>query len=671
MATISEQYIRQIKTKRLHLKFTKQHTRKGILLQRLQLINGFAVLITIQRQDWSNFKNLGIIIKAYTVSSQQTFTFSLDTEKLRHYMAIELGVPAVSVGDILSVQNLHSLAKSRLMVRRSRNNAKVPKVFFSTHALGMQGNKVLLTGHRIATVPFIVTLYSSVNTYSASCYHMPSSSILIATISISELAKQIKHESTSSADSSSASDFKEPEILRQSNAKALHLYLLKSLVLDLRDQNFRVVFRSQLEKSRRLELVVTLQRVWRGHCGRKVALRLMLSTTLRIRVDRTSSSYYFINRRTGISSWDKPKLLNRFDLPVEDKWCDIVYEQYSAPSVSSSSSSLSIRTIQYVNPAWGAYSHLSTYHAAYLIQRGYRNHMLKVYQLSSQEFKRVVDLMHLAKGSYDKDSSKLVHVVNFALVTHFIEGNERLARVLYKQAMGMSESSPLVIRAHALFLLGVVEAPILSNRDKAIAFFRDAALRDKLILKFELAHLMLKFAVYCNPRSSQALLNLSLAEYFVYNESNKSEKLLRRALGFEPFNERLVETWKYFKIIFVEKKDMFFPASVLNGANTSKGSKKLVTTHGRTVLEDPSWAGWSYVERDERGFSLTGGVRPEPYWLHTVSGETCWEQPDFQKEWEKRLRRSKFEGNQKGLDYYFDAITSTYFQHHPLTNTFQ
>ena len=115
MEALSAQYMYNLKLKRIRLKATRAMDKKGLLYQRLRKVNQFAVLIQISRHDWRNFKNLGVTVKAYVLQSQETFRFEIPTDLLRHYMMQELRAPAVSVGDILSKENLDRLMRSRLM----------------------------------------------------------------------------------------------------------------------------------------------------------------------------------------------------------------------------------------------------------------------------------------------------------------------------------------------------------------------------------------------------------------------------------------------------------------------------------------------------------------------------------------------------------------------------
>lgn len=648
---LSAQHMIYLRAKQQRLKIEKLHNAKALMYMRLRNVNRHTLVVKISRSDWRNFKNLSVVISVYVLGSQHTYKFELSTDTFRAYMATELNVSAVTVGDLLDKRNLDSLMKSRLIVRESlRDGKKVPKVILSSHGLGQQGNRCRVGGLRIGGHAFVVTLYSTVSAYTASCYHVDSCTVLNTTVTVTEVAKWVASELKPLAP---IDEFEESDLLKPSNCKQLYKFLLENLLLDLRKKSFKILFRCQYERIRKWDYAVLIQRVLRGHRGRRAALQLILKQLIRVR-DIPSGLYYYLNRATGTSSWEKPSVLRRIDLPVENKWMDY---QFMGPAGV---------IVHYVNPARGVYTHLSTTHAARIVQSLYRNHMLKIHRLSVADIARVRKVITQAKSNYDKDSKKLMNVVNFALVSFIIDSNELLARVLIAQALELVDSSPLVLRAHGLFLLSVCEAPVMVNRDRAIDMFELSSKRDPTVLKFELAYQMLKYALYTNPRKSQFLLSIALAEHFIYHEKMRAEVYLRRALILDSFNERLVENWKYFKDIYTEKKNLYHPPAAYEKANTTKGSKKTLM-HGRTVLEDPSWAGWSYVERDGNGI----GENVEPYWYNSYTGECSWGAPDFQREWRKRLLRSKFEGMKYGLESYFDTYTSAYFQYHPLTDTYQ
>jgi hypothetical protein len=82
---------------------------------KMRKVNRYSVLIKISRRDWRNFKDLGIVIKAYILHTQETFRFEITTDMLRMYMCQELKVSVVTVGDLLDPKHLDMLVCSRLM----------------------------------------------------------------------------------------------------------------------------------------------------------------------------------------------------------------------------------------------------------------------------------------------------------------------------------------------------------------------------------------------------------------------------------------------------------------------------------------------------------------------------------------------------------------------------
>jgi hypothetical protein len=291
--------------------------------------------------------------------------------------------------------------------------------------------------------------------------------------------------------------------------------------------------------------------------------------------------------------------------------------------------------------------------------------------------------------------------------------DETAARELYLEAMKLSDTNPLVLRSYALFLLSTCEHPLKSTRDRALFFLRDAKIRDPDRLKFNTAYsICFKYGCYKNPNDYRSILNLGLATYFVYNDLELSEKMLRRAVSMAPFEPRIIENWKFLRDKFPEKKILFNPKSRVQNLNTSIGGKK-VMMHGLLVQEDPAWAGWVYYAQQEIKRAATPKLevkksssadedegddlleeeeraekskaeeklvsaddeflalnRPEPYWYNPATGEKSLDPPDFQEQWKIRMKRSKYEGLKDGLEHYYDPITSTYFQYHSLTDTF-
>ena len=385
-------------------------------------------------------------------------------------------------------------------------------------------------------------------------------------------------------------------------------------------------------------------------------ISLVDSFMLKVRVNvKDPKKVYYVNRKTGQSQWEKPSLLKSQDLPTKimNKWYSLMYNHEGTLYE------------HYVNPYNGRYTHLSYDKAARTIQSLVRNHLLKLILITRDVLQKVVPLVKNAENVYEKNKDQLRAVINYALVAHIVHKNEPLGKELYIRSLDLSEASPLVTRSFAFYILCTCEPPLLLAREKALRWLADAKRRDENHDKFKMAYNVYRYALLHRPKDPQTLINLSLVEILVYNNKSKAEKMLRRAIAIAPFDPRVVEIWNYLKDQFPERQLLYNAASAIEQVDTSKGGKKRVI-HGRPCAENPSWAGWCYVTEDPYKMTKILG----PYWYNPVTGREKILKPDFQKEWNKRKLRSKFEGEKHGLEIYFDPLTSCHFQYHVMSDTY-
>ena len=220
--------------------------------------------------------------------------------------------------------------------------------------------------------------------------------------------------------------------------------------------------------------------------------------------------------------------------------------------------------------------------------------------MTKEELRRVVPFCNRAKRDYDNDAGtkKLMPVINLALVSHVVWGEEEAAKKLYIEAIGLSEANPLVTRAFGLFVLGTCEAPVGPNRERALKLLSDAKRRDDLHHKFAMASLLYRFGNLCRPRDVKALCNRALVDCLLHGDHWNGERVMRRALSINPFEQRVLEIWNYLKDRFVDVQREYQPVARVAGINTLKGGKKRMV-HGRLATECPDWAGWVFIEEDE------------------------------------------------------------------------
>ena len=273
---------------------------------------------------------------------------------------------------------------------------------------------------------------------------------------------------------------------------------------------------------------------------------------------------------------------------------------------------------------------------------------------------------------------KLAHVINYAIVLHVVECDEAGAKEVYREAVDLSESNPLVTRCYAFYLLSTCEPPIALNRDRALLLLNDAKRKDEDHSRFEIAFQLFQFGVLRSPTNPVTLVNLALVNCILYNNNYLGEKLLRRALAVAPFEERVMEIWKYLKDRFPERTIMYNPLSRINKMKASitetmeemkKNKRALKMVHGRPVLENHQWAGWVYVPDDV--YKASKRIKEKiPYWYNPADGTETIDPPDFQEQWAIRRARSHYQVTEYGLEQFYDPLTSDYFQYHPLTDSY-
>ena len=658
MKKIKEQQIVIQKARRARLKRKRQLERKGIIYKEIKRINGVMALLTLWRKDNRSYsKDYGIIIQIYIPKSQMTYKFPIEEKDLRTYMMIELKVEALSANDLLDKRNLEMVVATRLIIRESVRPGQPPQVLFSKQGLGQRGAIAMTRGKVISKHLFVCELYETGSDVSVQAYHQLSSTTFNIKISILDLRDWARQHHRDTCQGSEFERQKDPDIVKPSRKLDLFRWAINNMVVDTRKGRFKVLFACQMQRSRKLEMVMKMQAVFRMAMARPLAIRLLDRHFLVVRVSHKADekNVYYVDRRSGVSSWDKPKLLRSSDLPTKPKnvWYSVKYLHGD------------LHYEHYVNPYNGRYTHLSINRAATIIQCLARNHLLKLIQIPQDILKTVVPLVKSAADIYERNNRSLRAVINHALVTHIVNFDELNGKRLYVDSLDLSEASPLVTRAFAMYLLCSCEPPLQLAREKALRWLADAKRRDSSHKKFTTAYNIYRFSLLNKPKHVQAMLNLALAELLIYGNKMRSEKLMRRALAADPFNTRVIEMWNYVKEQFPERQLMYYPAS-RDVISTKHGGKKRLI-HARPCMEDPAWAGWCYVTEDPYKQTKVQG----PYWYNPVNGRERTKEPDFKKEFEERRVRSKFEGEKDGLEMYFDPLTSSHFQYHLLSDTYQ
>ena len=477
-------------------------------------------------------------------------------------------------------------------------------------------------------------------------------------------------------------------------------------MVDSRRNSYKIVFMCQYEKSRKIESITMLQAAVRGYLSRVRYLQTIFAYILKVNTNTEGSSYY-INCRTGLSTWTKPGIVGRSELPEpQNKWHSMAYEQQG------------YWYEQFVNPFNGRFTHLSIDKAVRLIQAVVRNALLRVVYLPLPRLKKVVTIHRDHVAHYEvlgPLTKQLGTVINHAMAMQVINLDEIHCTDVYKHALELSGSSPLVCRAYAIHLISTCKAPIAVSRERALKQLTNSLRIDEHMQKFETALTLYEYACIRHPTDYRALLNLALVDILVYKNVHRGEKLLRRAIAANPFQERVLEIWTYLKDSFPDRNLLHYPQSrieLITNKSVELGGKRR-ELHGWIVTESPNWAGWCYcseqdnphlnplkripqkgkakvktLENKQKKDDKSAAVNPKDgkftdwaqlsqalktnysIWYNPATGAQQTEEPSFAVEFEIRKRRSLYKESSSSFELYFDPLTNYHFQYHPLTDTY-
>jgi hypothetical protein len=612
----------------------------------------------------------------YIPKSSQTFKFIIEEHKLRQYMEKELEVEAVGAGELLDKRCLQRVVSARLIIRKAARVGAPPQVIFSKQAMGQRGALVLTTGKIIDGHYFVCKVYETGDDLTITCYHRLTCKLFQAQIGVLALRHWITSDHKANCKDERLKHL-DPPLLSLERKRGYYLWAVDHVRVDTRKGQFRVLFEIQLAKSRKGQLLIQLQAQWRRAIVRNKIRSVYDAFLVKVKQDSSAeATCYYVDRRTGDSFWEKPRLLGWAELTEQPshRWVDFAYYDASTPSgvmvrneeTGEDEPEPGTWYTHYVNPWTGKYTHLTQDRAARIMQSLVRRKQLMPMLVTREEFKQVVPFVLQAKDMYEATPTRLLAVINYALVAHIVYMDEPLAKRLYIEAVNLAEANPLVTRAFGFFVLGTCEPPIKVNRERALRLISDAARRDPNHNKFEMAYVLYRYACLRQPRNVRVLCNRALVDALLYTQNWNAERMMRRALSIAPFEQRVMEIWKYIKERFPDRQVLHNAPARIGGVKTFETGKPPRIIHGRPAYEDPTWAGWVYIQNDEYGVSKIVG----PYWYNPASGEERTKVPEWYEQWTVRRNRSEWNGLQNGLHHYYDPLTAEYFVYHEISDTY-
>lgn len=661
MNKIKQQEVLVIKAKRLRMKKLRSLAKKAIIFKKIKRMNGVIVYLRILRKDARTYtRDCSLTIEIYVPKDQASFKFPIEDADLRSYMQLDLGLEVLSLGQLMDPVNLEVLVSTRIMVHKPSSKYAKTHVNFSKHGLGQRGELALTRGKRIRGEFFVCKIFESGDEVSVQLYHRLSCKVFSCHMPVLDMKAWIREETIVMDE---LQQHQELPLLRPENKKQYYQWVLDHLTIDTRKGTFNVLFLCQLMKSTKLEMVKKIQAVWRRALVKPRLVRMLDVVWLKVKTQSWEQTFYYLDRRTGASSWEKPKLLGGADLITQPSRRWVAYMYYDK----------GVYKQFYVNPWTGRYTSYTPNEAVKLIQALVRNSiLLRPLLMPLAHFVKAGKIVKHAESTYNNTNPKrLATVINYAMVSHVVHLDEVLAKKLYAEAVELSEANPLVTRAYAFYMIGTCEPPVKLNRDRFMILLRDAERKDPSHEKFTLAYYLFQFSCVKHPSDIRALINLALVQCLLFSTNTllvqNAEKLMRRALALSPFDERVLEIWNVLRDRFPERQLLYSSPSRIHKVKVAKDAKTRIV-HGRPVVENPDWAGWVYVVKDPMNISRK--YKNESYWYNPADGTEQPYPPEFRDEWVVRKNRSLLNEEEHGLQQYFDPLTSEYFQYHPLTDSF-
>ncbi|GMI59746.1 hypothetical protein ScalyP_jg5839 [Parmales sp. scaly parma] len=313
--------------------------------------------------------------------------------------------------------------------------------------------------------------------------------------------------------------------MKKTNEEDLIEWLLDRLKIsrNRRTKRARLILQYEEDEVQKDAAAIKLQGVWRMRKARH-KIRGRVRRQFEKMWDNENQCYYYINVNSGAIQWYKPYALGPEDLddPV-DEWRKITGEDGNP---------------FYQNPCTGQTSWLSEDAACRILQRMVRTHQSKDFgQPTIQDVIKAMKFMNVAETNYGKDPTKLSNIVNYALLSHCLNGDMVGARKCYKEAIQKSNTNPVLMRAWAIFTLAANDSPKAKVFDKACDLFKMSSLSDPDLAKFSVAQeSFFHWAVIVNPKSALNLLNYALLHQCVLGDYEMAEKMYQRALAVDGTN---------------------------------------------------------------------------------------------------------------------------------------
>ncbi|CAM9748744.1 unnamed protein product, partial [Chrysoparadoxa australica] len=328
------------------------------------------------------------------------------------------------------------------------------------------------------------------------------------------------------------------------------------------------------------------------------------------RFDIYSNKYYYWCPRTGSTSWLKPKLLGKDDLPDPPNCWDKIVRGDG--------------TCYYINPATGQESNLSEAEAANLIQKAVRRYLGPGFAIPALE--EIADGRKFsleAEEKYTLHPERLSSCLNWAMILFAHHTCLDEAKPLFETAMQLSGENPLVQRCYALFLLASCQFPREKTYKEAKELMKAAAFRDKDMDKFKIAETaFFRYGLLLHPRNGRVLLNWALVLEFVHKDYLHAGEVYRRAVAANDLDVNILTNFNSFLI-----------NSLPGGDHPCGGPGASVLARGVVQETRDEWGRWQRMQDPKAKVEEL-----QEFYLDMRSQQVLWRMPDMSLIWGERVK---------------------------------
>lgn len=439
-----------------------------------------------------------------------------------------------------------------------------------------------------------------------------------------------------------------------------------SIRVDLNSDEERIILNFENLAAKAESIARRLQSVWR----RKKA-KILASNEVHLQYekifDRSSKRYFYVHKRTGEKHWTKPKVLSCND-DIKDPPDEWRKESYIDPITHESHTF-------YFNPATGQTSWLSEEEAARLVQQKFRSkqmsELLCLKQVDFRQIVKIVKFCHDVEERYKEEPLKLMNQLNYALLCQCIKGDIKTAKSLYQTVITKSPTHPVITRAYGIFLLATATSNDSSAIDaatfeKACNLFESAESVDAKGTRFQVAQThFFHWSVMMNPKSSAALLNYALLHQCITGEYYRAEKIYRRAIAVDPTNNQVLCNFNTF---IAQRYPGSYYGEKLKQTGQMMSVPEAIIRRAQVVSNDQTrnYGEWRLLKD-----ALCNNAW-STFWLNTFDGTSSFEEPDWNKVWERRVNRSKRITSEKhSIEVeYHDLFVNATFTYNRITKVY-